>query len=54
MPLTHRPKKEITLFFDGLDLVDPGVVSMPLWRPETTSFGEPPAVFGYGGVGRKP
>jgi hypothetical protein len=54
MPIAHRSKERITAYFDGLELVDPGVVSMPLWRPENTTFGEPSAVFGYGGVGRKP
>ncbi|MQY12879.1 hypothetical protein SRB5_30180 [Streptomyces sp. RB5] len=54
MPIAHRSKGRIMAYFEGLDVVDPGVVSMPLWRPETTPFGEPPAVFGYGGVARKP
>ncbi|MFW6691359.1 SAM-dependent methyltransferase [Streptomyces sp. MAR4 CNX-425] len=54
MPIAHRAKELIAAYFDGLDLVDPGLVSMPLWRPETTPFGEPPPLFGYSGVGRKP
>jgi SAM-dependent methyltransferase len=29
-----RSADEITAFFDGLDLVDPGVVFLPEWRPE--------------------
>ncbi|WP_127503952.1 SAM-dependent methyltransferase [Actinoplanes solisilvae] len=28
-----RTAQQITAFFDGLDLVDPGVVPTPLWRP---------------------
>jgi len=49
-----RPLPEITRFFDGFDLVDPGVVWMNEWRPD-------PAVPPAGqfrslraGVGRKP
>jgi hypothetical protein len=54
-PLVLRSYAEISGFFDGFDLVDPGVVQVPLWRPE----GKPPrprdlAKIGiYGGVGRK-
>ncbi|WP_285776914.1 SAM-dependent methyltransferase [Microtetraspora sp. NBRC 13810] len=29
-----RTPEEITAFFDGFDLVEPGVVPLPLWRPE--------------------
>jgi SAM-dependent methyltransferase len=49
-----RSPEEIAGFFDGLELVDPGVVSCPLWRPEPTEVGEPRPVDAYGGVGRKP
>ena len=41
----------------GLDLIDPGVVSLPQWRPDPTDVGGPPsdaAVSVYGGVARKP
>jgi S-adenosyl methyltransferase len=49
-----RTPGEIAGFFDGLELVEPGVVSCPLWRPERTPFGEPQGVDAYGGIGRKP
>ncbi|HZD74090.1 MAG TPA: SAM-dependent methyltransferase [Actinomycetota bacterium] len=40
-------------FFDGLGLVEPGVVPVSRWRPD--SSGElPPLVHAYGGVGREP
>jgi hypothetical protein len=43
----------IARFFDGLGLVEPGVVPVSRWRPD--SSGElPPLVHAYGGVGRKP
>ena len=29
-----RSRDEITAFFDGLELVDPGVVFLPEWRPD--------------------
>jgi len=29
-----RSRDEITAFFDGLEPVEPGVVNLPLWRPE--------------------
>lgn len=33
-PLTMRSRADIEAFFEGLDLVDPGVVYLPEWRPE--------------------
>ncbi|MDB1089050.1 SAM-dependent methyltransferase [Streptomyces sp. ACA25] len=30
-----RSKEEIIAFFDGMEIVEPGVVPLPLWRPET-------------------
>ena len=29
-----RSREEITAFFDGLELVDPGIVFLPEWRPD--------------------
>ena len=29
-----RSKDEVTAFFDGLRLVDPGVIRCPEWRPD--------------------
>ncbi|HYY81385.1 MAG TPA: SAM-dependent methyltransferase [Actinomycetes bacterium] len=56
-----RSLQEIERFFGGLDLVEPGVVSVPRWRPDPPEPGaaeaEPPsdaAVSVYGGVARKP
>jgi SAM-dependent methyltransferase len=49
-----RAKAEVDPFFDGLELVEPGVVNLPAWRPDP---GEPtvhPAsVWVVGGIGRK-
>jgi S-adenosyl methyltransferase len=54
VPITPRTREQVLRFFDGLDLVAPGLVSMSRWRPEPSPFGEPPEVAGFCGVGRKP
>ena len=51
--LTQRTPEQVTRFFDGLDLLEPGVVSCSRWRPEATPWGEPAEVAMYGGVGKK-
>ncbi len=51
--LTQRTPGQIVRFFDGLDLLEPGVVSCSRWRPEPTPFGELDEVAMFGGVGRK-
>ncbi|GIF72409.1 SAM-dependent methyltransferase [Asanoa siamensis] len=51
-----RGRADVARFFTGLDLVDPGVVVLPAWRPDPDA-GEPPAdtqVSVYGGLARKP
>ncbi len=53
VPLVLRDLAGVTRFFDGTDVLDPGVVRLPLWKPD-----RPPEdihkVWLYGGVGRKP
>ncbi|GAA4723224.1 SAM-dependent methyltransferase [Phytohabitans rumicis] len=50
-PYLLRSPDEIARFFTGLDLVEPGVVSAPRWRPAT----DPPDELDvYCGIGRKP
>jgi S-adenosyl methyltransferase len=54
-PTYHlRSPERIARFFDGLKLVEPGVVSPPRWRPEPSPSGPPAAIDSYCGVGRKP
>lgn len=48
--LTQRSPEAITRYFDGLDLLEPGVVPCSLWRPDAPA--DPVAM--YAGVGRKP
>ncbi|GHI15042.1 MULTISPECIES: SAM-dependent methyltransferase [Streptomyces] len=59
-PLVMRTGEQIAHFFEGFDMVEPGLVSMPDWRPDRSEDGEdgetpedPYAFSGYGGVGRK-
>ncbi|MFG2869286.1 SAM-dependent methyltransferase [Streptomyces sp. NPDC048338] len=53
-PLVMRSREEIARFFDGCELVEPGLVSMPDWRPDSPAEEEDPYAFsGFAGVGRK-
>ena len=55
IPYQPRSPEQIAGFFEGLELVEPGVVSCPRWRPDLQSGGGlPPEVDMFGGVGRKP
>jgi O-methyltransferase involved in polyketide biosynthesis len=48
-----RPRHVVAEFFDGLDLVEPGVVKVTEWRPASAIEAQGPTVM-WGGVGRKP
>jgi hypothetical protein len=54
-PMTMRSRAEITQFFDGFELVEPGLVWLPLWHPDTADAVEqqPERTTGFAGVGRK-
>jgi hypothetical protein len=50
-----RSRQEILRFFGGFDLVEPGLVHQPRWRPEVASVPDhQERVWFYAGVGRKP
>jgi hypothetical protein len=49
-----RPEAEIARFFDGLELLEPGVVPLPQWRPSSPAPAAGGYVPHYCGVGRKP
>ncbi len=52
-----RSYAEIQQFFDGFELVEPGLVRTPLWRPEGPGdplLDRPERIMGFVGVGRKP
>jgi hypothetical protein len=56
-PLVARSREQITRFFNGLELVEPGLVTTSRWRPEPKPSGEPEEaeeVAQYAGVARKP
>ena len=54
-PTYHlRSPDRIARFFDGLELVEPGVVSPPRWRPEPSASGLPAEIDSFCGVARKP
>lgn len=53
-PYTPRTPGEIAGFFAGLELLEPGVVSCPSWRPVAPPTGAPPLVAVHGGLARKP
>ena len=36
-PMEHRSHAEVGRFFAGLDLLDPGLVQLPEWRPDPGS-----------------
>ncbi len=53
-PMTMRTGPQIEVFFAGLELVPPGLVPMPLWRPENEVLdGQSQRMAGYAGLGRK-
>ena len=53
--MTLRSPQQIARFFDGLDLLAPGVVSCSRWRPDPSLPDGPPAeVDEFCGVARKP
>ena len=54
-PMTMRTDAQLASFFAGFDLVPPGLVSMPLWRPNPAERVDASAsqMAGLAGVGRK-
>ncbi|MFI0981090.1 SAM-dependent methyltransferase [Streptomyces sp. NPDC021093] len=53
-PLVMRSRAEVARFFEGYEMVAPGLVPMAEWRPETPVAQEDPYAFsGFAGVGRK-
>ena len=47
-----RSKEEVTAFFDGLDLVEPGVIRCPEWRPDRPRDAAGKSTM-WGGVAKK-
>jgi S-adenosyl methyltransferase len=51
--LNPRSRAEIERFFDGFELVEPGLSQVPFWRPDTTPPPRSGEIGFYGGVARK-
>ncbi|GLZ33899.1 hypothetical protein Lesp02_60870 [Lentzea sp. NBRC 105346] len=52
-PMYPRTKAEISGLFSGFDIVEPGVVPLPLWRPEGPNDDDPAKAGIFAAVGRK-
>jgi hypothetical protein len=48
-----RSRDEVAKFFDGFPLVEPGLVQVPVWRPDGAVPADLSKFWIYGGVGRK-
>ena len=53
-PQTRRSREQVTRFFDGLDLVPPGVVQPHRWRPDPDGPAPAGESSNWAGVARKP
>ncbi|MET8468698.1 SAM-dependent methyltransferase [Streptomyces sp. NPDC006422] len=51
--LNLRSRVEVETFFEGFELVEPGVAQIPFWRPDTPPAAGAEEVGFYGGVARK-
>jgi hypothetical protein len=54
IPYKLRRAEQVLRFFDGLELVEPGVVSVTGWRPTGAQADDGPGVPTLAGVGRTP
>ena len=54
VPYNVRTRAQVAAYYEGLELVEPGVVPIPQWRPEPGPFRGPTDVAEIGGIGRKP
>ncbi|MGH3422317.1 MAG: SAM-dependent methyltransferase [Streptosporangiaceae bacterium] len=52
-PLVLRDHAQVTSFFEGLELLEPGVVELSKWRPRSEAEAAAAAAL-WGGVARKP
>jgi hypothetical protein len=52
-PLTFRSRNDVLRFFDGVTLIEPGLVRVPDWNPDCEEDRANPAPV-WGGIGRKP
>jgi len=52
-PFVLRSREQVAGLLSGLDLVEPGLVQLPFWRPDGGDGGDPSKIWLYAGVGRK-
>jgi hypothetical protein len=52
--LVPRVRAEVERFFDGWELIEPGVVPLVTWRPVGGPPADPNAAYLWAGVARKP
>jgi S-adenosyl methyltransferase len=53
-PLTLRTRAEFTRFFDGTDLLEPGITQIHRWRTSPDTLGYDDNLIAYCGLSRKP
>jgi S-adenosyl methyltransferase len=53
VPYYLRSPEQFARFFEGMELVEPGVVPVPHWRPDSNPSGKPAEIYSYCDVGRK-
>jgi hypothetical protein len=54
VPYTVRSADQVRQCFEGLEMVDPGLVQITQWRPTTAEIGKVQPISAYGAVARKP
>jgi hypothetical protein len=54
VPYLLRSPEQIGQCFEGLEIVDPGLVSLTQWRPDAIVVGKAEPIDAYGAVARKP
>ena len=54
VPYHQRSLDQIRQCFDGLEMVDPGLVPITQWRPDIVEIGKIEPIATYGAVARKP
>lgn len=47
-------REQISQCFEGLEMVDPGLVPITQWWPDITEVGDVEPIDAYGAVARKP
>ena len=52
-PFVLRSRDQVAGLLSGLELVEPGLVQVPFWRPDVDDGGDPSKIWLYAGVGRK-